>query len=481
MNVRIVIRLLGFLLLFPGIFMGLCLIMALYVGEHAAVNSLGWSMGIVITLALSFYFSGNASRESIYRREALVVVGVGWILSCLLGSLPYLFGGFISDIPSAVFESVSGFTTTGATVISDIDTLPRSILFWRMLTHWLGGMGIIVLFVAIFPQMAGGAKQMFRSEVPGPVAEGLRPKIKETALALWRIYIFLTLAETGLLIFAGMSVFDAFCHSISTIATGGFSTRNGSIGEYDNPFIEVIIMVFMLIAGANFGLFHVLIKDRAWLIFKDAEFRSYVGIIVFVSLIIYLSIYNQNGEHLTSLRHSVFQTISVMTGTGLCTDNFGSYPAVGKVLLVCLMFVGGCAGSTSGGLKVSRVIVVFKIAYQEIVHVFRPQVRMSVRIGHSVVENEVVYSILVFVLSFIFIASIGTIFMASLGLDITTAFSSVVACLANVGPGLDGVGPQETYCDIPAIGKILLSILMLLGRLELGAFLALFVPGFWRR
>ncbi|MEE3235202.1 MAG: TrkH family potassium uptake protein [Candidatus Latescibacterota bacterium] len=481
MNPKIVIRLLGILLLFPGIFIGFCLVMALYLGEFEAIKPLGFSMGIVALLALSFYCLGNASRGSIYRREALVVVGVGWILSCLLGSLPYIFSGCISNFSGAFFESVSGFTTTGATVISDIDSLPRSILFWRMLTHWLGGMGIIVLFVAILPQMTGGAKQMFRSEVPGPVSEGLRPKIKETAIALWKIYIFLTFVETLLLVLAGMSVFEAFCHSISTIATGGFSTRNGSIAEYDNALIEIIIMVFMLISGVNFGLYYTILKGRISSLFCNAEFRVYVGIVVLVSAVIGLSIAQQYGDISTALRYSVFQTISVMTGTGLSTDDFGSYPAVGKVLLVCLMFVGGCAGSTSGGLKVSRVIVIFKIAYQEIIHVFRPQVRMSVRVGRSVVENEVVHSILVFVVSFVFIAGIGTVMMSSLGLDVVTAFSSVVACLANVGPGLDAVGPQETYENIPEAGKLILSALMLLGRLELGALLALFVPGFWRR
>ena len=480
MNVKIIARLLGVLLLFPGLFMAICLLMALYFSEYQAAKALGFSMVIVTCLAFGFYCFGDASRDSVYRKEALVVVGFGWILSCLLGSLPYLFSDCISSVPSAVFESVSGFTTTGATVISDIGLLPRSILFWRMLTHWLGGMGIIVLFVAVFPQMAGGAKQMFRSEVPGPVAEGLRPKIKETALTLWKIYIFLTFVQTVFLILAGMSVFDAFCHSISTVATGGFSTRNGSIAEYNSFLIEIIIMVFMLIAGVNFGLYYAMLKGRLWSFFSNAEFRTYVGIVILASLIICLSISQQHSDYPTALRYSLFQTISVMTGTGLSTDDFGSYPAIGTSLLVCLMFVGGCAGSTSGGLKVSRVIVIFKIAYQEIVRVFRPQLRMSVRVGHSVVESGVVNSILVFVVSFMVIAGISTVFMASLGLDVVTAFSSVVACLANVGPGLNTVGPQETYQNIPAAGKILLTFLMLLGRLELGALLALFIPGFWR-
>ena len=481
MNVKIVLRLLGVLLLFPGTFMTLCLLMAFYYEEPEAVKSLGFATGIAVSSALVLFFSGNASRESIYRREALVVVGLGWILSCLLGSLPYLFSDCVSSFSDAFFESVSGFTTTGATVIGDIELLPRSILFWRMLTHWLGGMGIIVLFVAVFPQMAGGAKQMFRSEVPGPVAEGLRPKIKETALTLWKIYIILTLVETALLKAAGMSLFDAFCHSISTIATGGFSTQNGSIAEYNNIVVEVIIAVFMLIAGANFGLYYAILKGSIWSLFVNAEFRSYVAILLVVSIVVGLSISNQHGDSFTAIRYSVFQTISVMTGTGLCTDDFGSYPPIAMASLVCLMFIGGCAGSTSGGMKVSRVIVIFKVAYQEIVHAFRPQVRMSVRLGHSVVDREIVYPILVFVVSFIFIAAMSTLLMAAFGLDLVTSFSSVVACLANVGPGLATVGPLETYENIPTVGKLLLSVLMLLGRLELGVLLALFIPGFWRR
>ena len=416
-----------------------------------------------------------------YRREALAVVGLGWLLIGVFGALPFYLGNAFASFVDAYFETVSGFTTTGATVFTDIETVPNSLLLWRMTTHWLGGMGIIVLFVAIFPQLGVGAKQMFRSEVPGPITEGLRPKIKETALALWRIYALLTLLATVLLMLCGMSFFEALCHAFATLATGGYSTKNASIGHYDSVAVDVVITVFMFLAGINFTLYYLVMRGRFQAFWRNGEFRVYLAITVVVSLLIALDIHDRHGEFLQALRYASFQTVAILTTTGFGTDNFDAYPPFSKLLLVCLMFVGGCAGSTAGGMKISRLMVVFKVAYQETYRVFRPQVRMSVRIGRSVINEEIVRSILVFFSSFVALFALGSVFMAALGLDIVTASTSVAACLGNIGPGLARVGALENYAHIPAIGKVFLSFCMMLGRLELGTLLVLLVPDFWRR
>jgi trk system potassium uptake protein len=461
--------------------MGLCLPSAYYYGEQHAGGALFFSMLITAIVGGGLFAWGRSSRVTVYRREALAVVGLGWLLIGIFGALPFYLGNAFTSFVDAYFETVSGFTTTGATVFTEIETVPNSLLLWRMTTHWLGGMGIIVLFVAIFPQLGVGAKQMFRSEVPGPITEGLRPKIKETALALWRIYALLTLLATVLLMLCGMSFFEALCHAFATLATGGYSTKNASIGHYDSVAIDVVITVFMFLAGINFTLYYLVMRGRFQAFWRNGEFRVYLAITVVVSLLIALDIHERHGEFLQALRYASFQTVAILTTTGFGTDNFDAYPPFSKLLLVCLMFVGGCAGSTAGGIKISRLMVVFKVAYQETYRVFRPQVRMSVRIGRSVINEEIVRSILVFFSSFVALFALGSVFMAALGLDIVTASTSVAACLGNIGPGLARVGALENYAHIPAIGKVFLSFCMMLGRLELGTLLVLLVPDFWRR
>ncbi len=481
MSAQVIARLLGVLLVVLGGTMAFCLPSALYYGEGLAVNALLLSMVITAAVGAGLYMWGRNTRLTVYRREALAVVGLGWLLIGLFGALPYYFAHTFPTFIDAYFETVSGFTTTGATVLTDVEAVPKAILLWRMTTHWLGGMGIIVLFVAIFPQLGVGAKQMFRSEVPGPITEGLRPKIKETALALWKIYSLLTLAAAVLLMFCGMEPFEAICHAFSTLATGGYSTKNASIGHYDSVAIDVVITVFMFLAGVNFSLYYLMMRGRVQALWRNGEFRIYMATTIVVSLLIALDIREIHGEFLQALRYASFQTLAILTGTGFGTDNFDAYPPFSKLLLVCLMFVGGCAGSTAGGMKISRLMVVFKVAYQEIYKVFRPQVRMSVRIGRSVVAEDTVRSILVFFSTFVVIFALGSIFMAALGLDIVTATTSVAACLANIGPGLARVGALENYAHIPAIGKVFLSFCMMLGRLELATLLVLLVPDFWRR
>ena len=469
------------LLVVLGISMLFSLPWAYVYDEWNAAAALLISVAITAGSGLGLFLWGRRSRLTIYRREALAVVGLGWVLIGAYGALPFMFGGTFTSFVDAYFETISGFTTTGATVLTDIEVVPRALLFWRMTTHWLGGMGIIVLFVAVFPQLGVGAKQMFRSEVPGPITEGLRPKIKETAVALWKIYAFLTLLEMGLLMLCGMSFYEALSHSFATMATGGYSTKNKSIGFYDSVAVDVVITLFMFLAGINFTLYYLVIRGNWKVMVRNSEFRAYLGLSLFVTLIISLDIWSLHGSLGKAFQYAGFQTVAILTTTGFGTDNFDLYPAFSKTILVCLMFIGGSAGSTAGGMKISRLMVLFKVGYQEVYHVFRPQARMSVKIGGAVVGEDVTRSILAFFLSFVGFFALGSIFMAALGLDIITASTSVVACLGNIGPGLARVGSVENYADIPAVGKAFLSFCMMLGRLELGTLLVLFVPDFWRR
>jgi trk system potassium uptake protein len=482
MGLRVISRLLGMLLVVLGIAMLVCLGWTVYYGENQ--TSLAFINATAITLASGGICSlwGRKSRKTIYRREALAVVGLGWILIGAYGALPYLFTGTFTNFADAYFEATSGFTTTGATVIADIDAVTHGVLFWRMLTHWLGGMGIIVLFTALFAHLGVGAKQLFRSETPGPITENLRPTIKESALTMWKIYTGLTLILTLALLACGMDFFDAICHAFATMATGGYSTRNQSVGYYDSAAIELVILFFMFVAGVNFTLYYQALRGNWRGLVRNSEFRVYGGIALFASLVIALDIHQtRHPDLLQALRFASFQTVSILTTTGFGTDDFATYPTLSKFILICLMFVGGCAGSTSGGMKVSRLMVLFKIAYQEVYRAFRPQVQMSVRIGRMVVRRDIAHSILTFGFMFFFFFAAGSLFMSALGLDLATATTSVIACLGNIGPGLSRVGPTHTYAEIPAVGKIFLSFCMLLGRLELTTLLVLLLPAFWKR
>jgi trk system potassium uptake protein TrkH len=481
-GIRVICRLMGMLLMVVGIFMASCLIWALYYDEPQAVRALGISVSLTLLSGLGLFMWGRLSRKTVYRREALAVVGLGWVLIGLYGALPYFFSGTIPNFVDAYFEATSGFTTTGATILEDIEAVPRGILFWRMLTQWLGGMGIIVLFTALFAQLGVGAKQLFRSETPGPITENLRPKIRETALAMWKIYSGLTVLLTGLLMICGMDFFDAICHGFTTMATGGYSTHNQSIGHYHSVAIELVILLFMFIGGVNFTLYYQVLQGQWRTLVRNSEFLTYLGICLVVTLIIALDIYGSvHADPFQALRYAFFQTATILTTTGFVTDDFNAYPSLSKMLLVCLMIGGGCAGSTAGGMKIWRLMVLIKIAYQGVYQVFRPQVRMSVRVGRAVVSPEIAQAILVFGFTYVFFFALGSVFMAMLGLDMVTAASTVIACLSNIGPGLAGVGPTQTYAHLPAIGKFYLTFCMLLGRLELSTLLVLLLPAFWKK
>ena len=432
-------------------------------------------------VALVAYRSGRPAG-TIFPREALTTVALGWISVAALGALPFLFSGVSTHPISAFFESASGFTTTGATVFDDVEALPHAVNWWRTLTHWLGGMGIVVLFIAILPRLGVGAKHLFKSEVPGPITGELKPKLRETAGVLWRIYLFLTLAEALLLYIAGMDVFAALCHSFATLATGGFSTRNASIGAYDNFAIEAIVILFMFLAGVNFSVYHALMSKRRWRsVLRDSELKVYAGIMITATAIVAAGLVDMQRPFLTGLRQALFQVVSIQTTTGFGTDDFNAYPAFAKLLLVALMFVGGSAGSTGGGMKVIRIMILCKAVYAELYHTFRPQAVLALKIGDRSLPAELVRTALAFFAAGIGAFVLGSILVAMFGVDLETSFSAAAACLWNVGPGLGIVGSTEHYGWLPLPVQLFLSLLMIVGRLELFTVLVLLVPALWRR
>lgn len=485
MSYRVVARLLGALILVIGVSMAFSLLWATSLGETKARHAFLMSMTISLVVGLVLGFIGRQRLETrVLLKESLAVVALGWIFAAGLGALPYILSGALPNPVDALFESISGFTTTGSTVFAGIEELPRSILFWRAFTQWLGGIGIIVLFIAIIPQMGVGARHLFRSEIPGVSKEGMSPRIKDTAVYLLGIYVTLSLALCLLLVAQGMSVFDALCHTFATVATGGFSTRSASIAAYESIGIDVTISVFMVFAATNFSLYLLLLRRRKrGRFFRDPEWRVYVSIVAVATLLIGFDLLRTGvvtdpGE---ALRQSFFQTASIQTTTGFATANFDLWPAFSQVILVTLMFVGGSSGSTAGGMKVMRIIVLVKYGYAMVYHWFRPHSVRSMKVGGLTIRDETIHSILGYFVLFMALFGGCTVLMTFVGLDLVTAVTSVAATLGNVGPGLAAVGPVQHFGHVPDFGKLVLSMCMLLGRLEIFTLMALFVPAFWKR
>lgn len=481
MNYRVVSRLLGILLIVLSLLMATALFWTIYYSESGTTRTFVVSSLITMLAGIGLYLPGRREGGSIGRREALLVVTASWVFVGCAGGLPYLLDGAFTNPADAYFESVSGFTTTGSTVLTDVESLSNGLHYWRTLTHWLGGMGIIVLFIAIFPQLGVGAKHLFKSEVPGPITEGLKPKIRETASLLWKIYVGLTALECGLLYLAGMDLFQSICHSFATMATGGFSTKNASIAYFHSAEIDFVVTIFMFLAGVNFSIYYAIIKGRVGILLRDSELRVYLMMVLIATVVVSADILSLHGDLLKAVRYGSFQVVAIVTTTGFGTDNFDAYPSFSKLLLIALMFIGGSAGSTAGGMKVSRIMVLAKAASVEIYRVFRPRAVRSVRLGKSVIPEETTRSILGFFAIAIFVFVLGSIFMGLLGLDVISATTSVVATLFNIGPGLGRVGSLENFAFIPTAGKIFLSFCMILGRLEFYTILVLLVPDFWRR
>lgn len=414
-------------------------------------------------------------------RDGFVLVTFTWVAFALLGALPFFISGYMPSYTDAFFETMSGFTTTGASILTDIEVLPHGLLFWRSFTHWLGGMGIILLSLAILPFLGVGGMQLYKAEVPGPEHDKLKPRIKDTAKILWEVYILISLVEIIMLYFAGMNLFDAICHTFGTMATGGFSTKNASIGHYNNPFIDYIIIFFMLIAGINFSLHYRAIRGDLGIYRKDPETRFFAFLIGIGSLIIIGDLYiSYNYDFFEGIQKGLFQTVSIITTTGYGTDDYEKWGSSSQIILLLFMFIGGCAGSTGGAMKIMRSLVVMKFAINEIKLLIHPNAVLPIRIGKRTIPREIVGNITGFFLIYMGIFVIGVLLMSLLGLDIISSLGAVAASIGNIGPGLGSVGPTDNYAHIPMAGKWILSFLMLVGRLEIYPVIIFITSSFWK-
>lgn len=493
MNYRLVSKYLGHFTMAIGLLMVPSAVCAVLFQDWASLVDFGESITCALVIGGVLAALGYKADDRMFQREGLALVSVGWLLTAGISALPFIFSDTLGPI-EAYFEAMSGLTTTGSTVLTDIEATPASILFWRSFTHWIGGMGIIVLFVAVLPYMGAGGKQLFKSESPGPDPRGLNPRIKDTAKTLWTIYLGLTVVQTILLMLAGMNLFDALTHTFGTLATGGFSTRGASIAAFDSVTIEVIIMVFMFLAATNFSLYFAMLHNDWMAPFKNTEWKAYLLILAVASLLIVINLMGVQGNAGLNppppdgpdytlgqaIRHSTFLTISLMTTTGFGTENFDTWPYFSRMLLVLLMFVGGCAGSTGGGIKVVRFLILFKMAYWRLESTFRPKTVRPIRINGQIVDEDIQRTVYAFFFIHMMIFAAASLYMSLLGLPFQTAVTAVIATLNNIGPGLEHVGAIENFHFVPASGKVVLSFCMAMGRLELFSVCAIFLPSFWK-
>ncbi|HOC69912.1 MAG TPA: TrkH family potassium uptake protein [Candidatus Hydrogenedentes bacterium] len=438
---------------------------------------------------------GKGSKRRLQQRETLGLVGAGWLLVALYGAIPYVLSGEFSFI-DAYFESMSGFSTTGASVLSDIEALPKSLLFWRSFTHWLGGLGIILLLIIVLPFLGAGGKLLYRSEMPGLEKSSFKPRVKNSALFLFKIYMGLTLIMTLLLLLAGMDLFDSLCHTFGTLATGGFSTRNASIAYYDSPLIECIISLFMIIAGTSFSLIYCFFVGEFRTIYKNGEWRLYL-LILAASVVLITWNVSSSDQSIPGLigqeeadtdmgfpglvRLTAFQTISTMTCTGFCVTDFNQWPDFSRMLLLMLMIIGGCSGSTSGGLKVVRVLLLVKMARWHLVQTFRPKDIRVFHVDNLVIDKGLQNSILAYFTLYSLVFGMAVLALTASDMPVITSISAVASCFNGVGPGLEQIGAVGNYGALSALGKITLSLIMAMGRLEIYAICVLFLPSFWQK
>lgn len=496
MNYAVLARLLGLLLAGFSLTLLPTAACAYWYQEWGALRAVLLAMLSILLAGAVPYTAGRRSTLQMFQRETIALVGLGWLLAALAGALPFYFSGHVGLVDS-YFESMSGLTTTGATILPDIESLPRSLLFWRSFLHFIGGIGIVVLFISVLPYLGVGGKHLFQSE-SSTDPRGFSPRIRETASLLLRIYLALNLALTALLMLAGMGFYDAIVHAFGTIATGGFSNRQASVGAFDSLSIEVILIVFMLIGGTNFALFLAMARGDWKALLRDPEWRGYILLyslaVVAISLnLTYVRAHSEIDQHPEALfseappyavgealRASTFTVASLCTSTGFGTDNYERWPHFSQMVLVLMMLMGGCAGSTSGGIKVFRVLVLLKMLYWRLDNAFRPKTIRALRIGEQVIENDEQRRILTYILLHLSVVGFGCLLLT--GLDVTplTAVTAVITCMSNAGPGLEYVGIYHDFSKVPELGKMFLTLAMAMGRLEIIAILVLFKPDFWR-
>ncbi|MBT4051592.1 MAG: TrkH family potassium uptake protein [Bacteroidetes Order II. Incertae sedis bacterium] len=500
LNYRAVLFTLGILVFFLGIALLLPMLVALLYGEPE-----WWTFGVTalgsLIIGTVAWIQRSRSQTELQIRDGFAIVAMAWVVLSLIGALPFVMGGVLESYTDAFFETMSAFTTTGSTIFGgagnpDIEDVPHAFLFWRSLAHWIGGMGIIVLTLAILPLLGVGGMQLYKAEVPGPSADKLTPRVQETAKRLWMIYVGITFVEF-LVLLPAMNTFDAINHAFATMATGGFSTKNGSVGQFGSAYIDWVITIFMFLAGVNFALHFRMLRGKAITVFRDTEFRVYVGITLVATLLItigtwapamgYLPSYETEGGFLgyatfmESLRYGAFQASAIITTTGFGTADYEIWPPLAVGIIFICFYIGGMAGSTGGGVKVIRHVLMFKNSFKEIKQLIHPQAIMPVRLGNKVVSQEVMKNVLSFIVLYLGLIGFGTMAMSFLGLDILTSFGATLSSVGNVGPAFGTLGPTENYAHLPQMAKWVLSFLMMAGRLEIFTVIIVFVPAFWKR
>lgn len=481
MNYKIIIKIIGFLLMLTGFFMMLGIPFSIYYksDDISALLQSGIftsAVGLII-----WFFTRNQQNKELGKREGYLIVTLGWVFMALFGSIPFMIYGAIPSFTNAFFETMSGFTTTGATILTDIEVVPAGLLFWRSLTQWLGGMGIIVLSLAILPILGIGGMQLFTAEVPGITKDKLHPRVRETAKRLWGIYVIFTVTEMILLLIGGMNLFDAINHSFTTMATGGFSTKNASTAYFTSPFIQYVFILFMLFAGMNFTIHYLAFHGRFEFTKLNTEFRFYVFFIITTTVIITLVHLPHVDFHWSeSIRQALFHVTSLVTTTGYVSSDYESWAPFSRMFFFVLLFVGGCAGSTGGGIKFARHFLLMKNSSLELRRLLHPHAIIPVRFNGKAVSMDIISNVQAFFIFYIGITVLGSIILSIFGLDFITSAGAVATCLGNVGPGIGAVGPVNNFAELPDMVKWVLSFFMLLGRLELFTVLLIFSPAFWK-
>jgi trk system potassium uptake protein TrkH len=482
MNLRLVLKVTSVLLLVIAGFMLFPIAVSMFYRETEYLTSFLIPIAGVLGVCGVYLLWTRNLRGSLSAKSGFFLVTLSWLGAAGVGALPFVISGWVPHYVDAFFETMSGFTTTGATILTDIESLPKCILFWRSLTHWLGGMGIIVLTVAILPLLGVGGFQLMKAEAPGPSVDKLTPKITETAKILWLIYLGLTVLETTLLMIGGLDLFEALTHTFGTLATGGFSPKASSVGHYDSPYVHVVVTVFMMGAGINFILYYRLLMGQFSLIRRNTEVKAYLGIYFVATLVIALSLvgktYASFGE---SLRYAGFQAASILTTTGYATADFARWPQLAQVMLFALMFIGGSAGSTGGGIKIVRIVTLFKQALNEMRYLIHPRGVFAIRLNGQPIRKDIVYSITGFVFLYLLLLLVTTVYVSTGGNDIVTSLSTALVTLGNIGPGFGRIGPAENYAFYQNYIKWYLACIMMIGRLEVYTVLVLVTPAFWRQ
>jgi trk system potassium uptake protein TrkH len=478
-NIKVVTNVVGSLIMISGALMSLTIPVSFYYkGDDITSNILSTVITLALGLILKFSTRSHKNDE-VKKREGYLIVALGWIAMTLVGTLPYVLSGAIPEYTDAYFETISGLTTTGASILNDIESLPKGVLFWRSMTQWIGGMGIIVLTIAILPLLGVGGMELFASESPGPTKDKIHPRIKETAKRLWFIYFSLTIAQCIFLTIAGMSFYDAINHSLTTMSTGGFSTKQESIAYFDSPAIQYIIIFFMFLAGTNFTLLYFGFKFKFKKFWENDEFKWYLAAVIGLCAVIIPIIYTNNFEE--SFRGVLFQVVSIVTTTGYATTDFTTWGSFVTFLFFLLLFTGASAGSTSGGMKLVRIILLMKNGFLEFKRKLHPNAIVPVNLNGKAVSSKIIYNLLAFVFFYLFMFVLGSIALTFFGLNFMEAVSAAATSISNVGPGIGKIGPSSNFYDLPDTAKWVLAFLMLMGRLELFTIAILFTPYFWKR